>query len=372
MIAGPYIATLTATDENQNTATASISFTVLTALQPPSNCEINPGTGTELSTTFTVQCAGSLPLGQYRYSFQNGEKETPLRFPGSARESFILPAGLAKNGFVGKVLIRADIPGSTANIQSSEVSLAVTVNKMVTNADTIGDTFKQIILSGSSDGGTTSAAAASSLVNKLSELSDDDARKTVDKVVDAMKGSTDLSKATVDTASKTSDAIGAIVSSGKLSEDTKKNVAQMMSAVADVLSQGAPPEVITNAMKTVVSTTPETKDSASADATTNTLNQFGKGLAAGLTVGDQTSISTGDTSLTVALSTPNTIPATLAASGTLGRRSTIVKASVQTGDGLRALLAEYDEDAKVVIQSTSMAQNVYPIEDANRLTATNQ
>ncbi|KAJ3048195.1 hypothetical protein HK097_010790 [Rhizophlyctis rosea] len=208
-------------------------------------------------------------------------------------------------------------------------------------------------MSGMSDGGTTCAAVASSLVNKLSELNDDDTRKSVDKVVDAMKGSTDLSTAAVDTASKTSDVIGAIVSSGKLSEDTTK-------------------KLITHAMKTVVSTTPEAMDSASADATTNTLNQFGKGLAAGLTVGDQTSVSTGDTSLTVALSTPNTISATIGASGTLGRRSTAGKANVQIGDGLKALLAGYDEEATVVIQSTSMAQNVHPIDDANRVTATNQ
>ncbi|KAJ3053410.1 hypothetical protein HK097_004354 [Rhizophlyctis rosea] len=355
---GVYIASLTITDENSNTATSSATFTIITTLQPPTGCTITPDIGTELATSFAASCMGSLTLGAYRYSYDDGTNETALKFPGSARETFYLPAGSAKNSYKGTVRVRAYIISTL--IQSTSVDLAVTVNPMVTTSDKIGETFSNLMTSGSGDGGATIAAAANSFSKKMDTLTEEEKKSATGQVITAVAGTIDATKETTDSASAKIGAISTIASSGKLTEESKEVARTGVYSLATVLSNGAPGTVIEQAASAALATTPETKTPDSGEKQAETFNLLGQGLGANLSPGETASISTGNTKLTVSSSTPETLYATTS-NPTRKRRSAPTTCDITYKEALQPPFQSLSPDAQILIQTACIETNPYPL-----------
>ncbi|KAJ3036919.1 hypothetical protein HDV00_002213 [Rhizophlyctis rosea] len=366
LASGRYIASLNLKDENNNTATGVYYFGVIAALPAPSSCTISPTTGTELTTSFTATCAGTLSLGSYYYSYDNGNKEVGLVFPGGTSATFPLSAGNATNQYQGTVRVRSYIPGT--NFFSAPFNLTVTVNVMTLNTSTIGATFSSILTAGSGDGGATLSASVQSFTSKLSGLSDDVKTAAVAQVITAVLGTVNATTETTDSASSKTLAISSLVTSSNVTDDTKQAAASSLYNLATVLSSGASTDTITAAVSAYVAVTPSTKSAASADQATKVLVLLAQGLSANLVAGQQTAVVSGGTTLSVAAATPDNIPAQIGGSATVSGSASLRKratastgCSVVTGAGLQAALASYGSNANVVLQSTCMANNPYPI-----------
>ncbi|KAJ3028896.1 hypothetical protein HDV00_009918 [Rhizophlyctis rosea] len=368
---GTYTATLNIKDDS-NSANATATFTILSALPPPTGpCSISPTSGTELSTSFTATCSGPLSLGRYRYSYDNGQGTETVLATGASTQSFPLAAALSTNNYVGTVLVRATIPGTS--LVSSPVNISVTVNPMAVNADNIGATFSNILALGAGDNGATAAAAAQSLTSKLSTLSDTDKQQVAGQFMAAMTGTINSTQETTESATNKAAAMASILGTSNVTDATKSVAADGMKELAKTLANGASGAEISTALDATLATVATNATSDGGDKTTATVQLLAQGLGANLAAGESTSVKVGGTSLDVASSNPSTIPSTVGrgrASTGLQRRTTTATCEVQPGDGLKAALSSYSSDATVLLQSACMAKNVYPIADVNSQTNT--
>lgn len=142
--------------------------------------------------------------------------------------------------------------------------------------------------------------------------------------------------------------------------------------LAKTLANGASDTVIATALDATLATVAQNATSDGGDKTTATVQLLGQGLGASLTPGMSASVKIGNTSLNVASSTPSNVPSSVggaSVSAGLQRRDTTATCQVQTGDGLKAALANYDSESTVLLQSACMAKNPYPMSDSNTQTA---
>ncbi|KAJ3145116.1 hypothetical protein HDU89_007532 [Geranomyces variabilis] len=356
---GTYTVKLLLTDGNSNTASSSVSFSVLTSLPAPTECTVSPNMGVELKAIFAVNCPETTPGLLYAYSYVKEGVETTVKYPGSVYEELLLPA--AANGPVS-IYVRQFISGGKLAPSEPQI-LAVTVTP---NPGTAADLAASLtdMLTGANT--AQSAAAMDGFVGKLEKLnlSDSSTQTMVGNVVSAL---TSQVNANVDapTAVSQTTALAKLLATGAVSDDSKRNASMAIQTLASVLA--TPGVVVAKSILESAATAclgaAVANSTDSGDAVVGSFGFLGAALMNTLAVGESATLNIPGALLQVLSIDPDATPDSLS-SGSLSRRDSAAACDAQIGGTVTQILATSGSGAVVSLQANCLSQSPYPIESS--------